>query len=238
MNISIKWKKRVIRSNLQGLSNIVRADSSLFQFVWFFFYIISSLVTVFLIGQSILKFMKCKVDANVRRNIVTQLDFPKITICNRNPLSSDYFLDLYNKVKVPLHKYQYYVLLPLESYMRNTSERYLTLAEKQNMTDLEGLVISCMFKNKPCSLKEDFIFIYEPYYQNCIRFNSGFVLLVQRKCIRPANSLTLSSTLACRIRSQLFIRISVFWFGLMTFRQISIDCLKMHLNSQPASTSS
>ena len=174
MNISIKWKKRVIRSNLQGLSNIVRADSSLFQFVWFFFYIISSLVTVFLIGQSILKFMKCKVDANVRRNIVTQLDFPKITFCNRNPLSSDYFLDLYRKANVPLHKFQYYMLLPLESYMRNTSGRYLTLAEKQNMTDLKGLVISCMFKNKPCPLKEDLIFIYEPYYQNCIRFNSGF----------------------------------------------------------------
>ena len=174
MYISIKWKRRVIRSNLQGLSNLVRVDSRIHQFVWFLMYIISSLITVYLFTESILKYMKCQVNANVRRKIsLTQLDFPKVTLCNRNPLSSDYFLDLYSKANVSLDKYQYYVLLKLENYMKKTSGRYLTLDEKKSMSDLEGMVISCMFKNKPCNLKEDFTFIFDSYYLNCIRFNSG-----------------------------------------------------------------
>ena len=117
--------------------------------------------------------MKCKVNTNVRYNTVTQLDFPKITFCNRNPLSSDSFLELYNKANVTLETYQYYLFLKLESYMKNTSGRHLTQAEKKNMSDLDGIIISCMFKNKPCHLKDDFIILFDSYYMNCIRFNSG-----------------------------------------------------------------
>ena len=173
MNISIKWEKRVIRANLQGLSNIVRADSRIHQLVWFLFYIISSLFTVYLFTESILIYVRYQVNANVRQNSLTQLDFPKITFCNQNPLSSDYFLDLYKKANVSLDKVQYRMVQKLENYMKETSGRYFTLAEKQNMTDFEGLVISCMFRNKPCNLKEDFISIFDSYYLNCVRFNSG-----------------------------------------------------------------
>ena len=71
--------------------------------------------------------------------------------------------------------------------MKKTSGRYLTLAEKQNMTDLEGLVISCMFRNKPCNLKEDFIFIFDSFFINCIRFNSGIDSLGRSKKVYSAN---------------------------------------------------
>ena len=126
-------------------------------------------------------------NANVRQNSLTQLDFPKITFCNQNPLSSDYFLDLYKKANVSLDEFHYSILLNLEDYMKKTSGRYLTLAEKQNMTDLEGLVISCMFRNKPCNLKEDFIFIFDSFFINCIRFNSGIDSLGRSKKVYSAN---------------------------------------------------
>ena len=57
--------------------------------------------------------------------------------------------------------------------MMNASGRHLTDAEKKNMSDLEGMLISCKFRNKPCSFKEDFVAIFDSYWLNCIRFNSG-----------------------------------------------------------------
>ena len=173
MKFSNQWKTRIARTNLAGPSNIVRADSSIFQIIWFWVYIVSVLFTVYLITESLFKYMKCQVNTNVRRKTVTELDFPKITFCNRNPFSSDYFLDLYNKTSVTLEEEQYYVLIQFESHMKNTSGRYLTLAEKQNMSDLEGMIISCMFKNKPCTFKDDFISFFDTFYLNCFSFNSG-----------------------------------------------------------------
>ena len=173
MNIGVKWKTRIGRTNLSGPSNIVRADSILFQVVWFLIYIVSVLVTFYLIAESLIKYTKCQVNTNVRRNLVTALDFPKVTFCNRYPLGTDFFLDMYKKANATYHMDQYYVLLMIESFMKNTSGRYLTLAEKRNMSDLEGLVISCKFRNKPCILKKDFIEIFDAFDMNCIRFNSG-----------------------------------------------------------------
>ena len=174
MNISSKWKERIVHANLSGLSNLVRAESSKCQLVWFLIYIMSTLFTAYLFVESLLKYMKCEVNSTVRRNMVNQLNFPKVTFCNRNPLSSEYFLDFISKADVELTTDQYYMLIKLESYMKNTSGRYLTLEEKLNMSDLEGMLISCMFRNKPCSFNDDFIAISDSYWLNCIRFNSGF----------------------------------------------------------------
>ena len=68
-----------------------------------------------------------------------------------------------------------HIYLPFkrESYMKNTNGRHLTQAEKQNMSDLDGMVIRCMFKNEPFNSKDDFITSFASYYMNCIRFNSG-----------------------------------------------------------------
>ena len=183
MNIGTRWKKRFVYSNLTGLSNIARSESSIHQISWFLICIVSAIFTAYLVIESILNFMECKVNTTVRRNTLTPMDFPKITFCNQNPLSSDYFLDLYKKANhkknITLDTFQYYLLLKLESYMKNTSERHLTLAEKQNMSDLDGMIISCMFRNKPCTLRKYFIYIFDSFYLNCIRFNSGMDLFGQ-----------------------------------------------------------
>ena len=117
MNISVVWKKRFIHTNLTGLSNIVRVDSRIHQIIWFIICIASTLFTAYLIIESILNFMRCQVSTTVRRISPTQLEFPMITLCNRNPLSSDFFLELYNKSKdnISLDKYQHYLLLKLEA---------------------------------------------------------------------------------------------------------------------------
>ena len=171
--INREWKRRLARTNVEGLSNLVRFDSSIYQLAWFSVYLLSSLLTVYLIAQSLLKYMKCQVNTTVRRKTVGELDFPKVTFCARNPLDSDSFLDMLNKTNATLEDDQYYVLLKFESYMKNKSGRYLSLAEKQNMSDLERMIVSCTFRSKACSFAEDFVAIFDSYWLNCVRFNSG-----------------------------------------------------------------
>ena len=177
MNVSLRWKKRFVYTNLTGLSNIARAESIIHQIIWFLICTASTLFTAYLVIESVIHFMKCQVSTTVRRTTLTKLDFPKITFCNQNPLNSDFLLDLYNKAhakkNITLETTQYYLLLQLESYMKNTSGRYLTEAEKLNMSDLDGMLISCMFRNKPCNLKDDFISVFDASFLSCISFNSG-----------------------------------------------------------------
>ena len=190
MKSSIQWKKRIAGTYRAELNQEVRVESRIYHFTWFAIYVLASLITIYLITQSLLKYMKCQVNTTVRRKSVTHFDFPKVTFCNRNPLGSDYFLDFLNKTNTTLKdRRTYYLLLKFESYMKNTSGRYLSLAEKQNMSDLDGMIISCLFKNKPCSLKGDFISIFDSYYLNCIRFNSG----IDSSTGRPIRSKRVSS---------------------------------------------
>jgi hypothetical protein len=99
--------------------------------------------------------------------------FPTVMICDINSLNTEYYVQLLNEANLidsldP--NMTFYNLMELEAFHKNTTGSYFTAEQKKAMSDLNGLVVSCTFKNKPCN-RSHFTYIYDPWLLNCIQFN-------------------------------------------------------------------
>ena len=163
-----------------GLPNVFRRQQPfVFRLVWLFIFFASGFFCLFLIMNSVRDFLKFRITTTYRLQSELNPVFPMITVCNINSLNSAYYIQLFDEAQIAKRSmdpffYDTQVLTDLEDYSKQTSGHYFTAEQRRNLTDLDGLVISCTFQNKPCN-RSQFQYVFNPLdIFNCLRFNSGF----------------------------------------------------------------
>ena len=106
----------------------------------------------FLVVKSVSEYLSFEVTTKIRTVFETPTLFPKITICNKNAITT---------------KYAYDEILNLKN-VSNLSMNYTKISHYLN-----DILLLCKFNNRNCST-DDFITILDNDYGKCYVFNSGF----------------------------------------------------------------
>ena len=144
---------------------------------WLLLFVFSASCCLYVTIRSISDYLAFKVSTTVRvHTAATQAFlFPRVTICNLNSLNSEYAVTMYRLAGVAnvslLTTNTYDVMQALESYQKRTTGAYFTADEKRRLFDLDAMLISCSYQQKPCHI-DDFEYFFDSYNLNCIRFNS------------------------------------------------------------------
>ena len=159
---------------LDGISNLARSEYTLIRVFWSLLFLSMACFCMFLIVNSIVEYCKFQVTTNFRKERELKAIFPTISLCNDNPLNTEYYVRLLDEANMTMLSTEaYYNFVALEYYKLQSSGRYLTDDEIRQLNDMDGFVISCTFKKKPCS-NASLRYIFLPVFLHCIQFNSGF----------------------------------------------------------------
>ena len=160
---------------IDGLPNIFRTKLIGFQIMWLVVLAFSSSFCVYLLANSFLEYFQFKVTTNYRLLSELKSIFPTVTLCNMNPMNTEYYMQLLaeaNLTSVNATSAPYYTFLALEEWHKRTTGEYFTLEERLQMSNLEEMLISCTFQNIACNASS-FTYLFHPKYLNCYQFNSG-----------------------------------------------------------------
>ena len=159
---------------MDAVPNILYSHTVILKVIWILVFVCSSAISSYLIIESTREFLKYQVTTSYRLISEEQSPFPAISICNINPLNTDFFVQLLNEANLTsLNKDPYVNLVSLEHYHKQSTGRYFSSEEKRTLFDMDGFVISCTFQNKPCNMS-DFRYAYFPDLTNCIQFRLRF----------------------------------------------------------------
>ena len=155
--------------------------------VFLFIFVLSALgVCSFLVIQSILNFFSYQVFTSSRIVFETPAYYPKVTICNNNPFTTEHAFDFLKKVNQSVFDEYYnadiyttakqtqnlYKLVNRYSLIQMNSKS-LTLTEKKKFGHaLDDILLSCSFNSHKC-LASDFEWTFDRHYGNCFVFNSA-----------------------------------------------------------------
>ena len=158
---------------INGVSNIIRSERRLVKFVWAAILLLSSCVSIFLIIGSIHEYQNYEVISTSRIVQEEESIFPMITICNNNPFSTDYIVQLVKRANLSFSTNPRRLVLQLESYLKKNTGSYMPDSVKRQFSDFDSMLIYCSFNNMYCD-SSHFEWIWHPYFCGCYRFNSGF----------------------------------------------------------------
>ena len=149
----------------------------------------SSCACGFLIIELLVDYLSFRVSTTTRTLYETPALFPKVTICNVNPFTTqyatgflsrinkdlNYTIDIFDKIQMKsLSFYNKSEIIANVYYQAIFKMNSLNETEKRKLShSLENLVHNCYFNAQPCS-KSDFKWHFDPFYGNCWQFNSGF----------------------------------------------------------------
>ena len=167
-------KQKLWHLRMDGVSNVVRSEYTIIKVFWSLLFVIIACLCVYLIAESIVEYCKFQVTTNFRKERELKATFPTIFLCNANPLNTEYYVQLLDEANMTeLDTDPYYNFVALEYYKLQSSGRYFTDDEIRRLNDVDGFLISCTFKKKPCS-SASLKYIFLPYFLHCIQFNVGF----------------------------------------------------------------
>jgi hypothetical protein len=154
--------------SIHGIVNIIRSQFLVSTMLWFILTIISICLGSYYALLSVLEYYQYDVTTYVRLITVEELEFPTITICNRNQFSTIESLN-YIEQKIENRK-------EIESISDYDAAEDLflniSMNESKNLTlSIDKMLISCTFNEKKCG-KNDFVWVFNRKYGNCYRFNS------------------------------------------------------------------
>ena len=135
-----------------------------------------------------LSYFEYQVTTTTRTINETPVDFPKITVCNLNPFTTQYGLDILKQVnqivypgidffdnnqtqsldvktKISYLKTLLIVAMGIVSNLSDSDKRLIS-------HDLEDMFIYCAYGQTLCSTA-DFVWSFDAYYGNCYSFNAG-----------------------------------------------------------------
>jgi amiloride-sensitive sodium channel subunit alpha/amiloride-sensitive sodium channel subunit gamma len=155
-------------SSANGIPNALNTKHKIIKYMWIVFFLISTGACAYSIIKSFQQYFQFDVVTKVR--IINEIPstFPKITICNRNPLSTNYTLynDIMNMKNINVKQLDYNVLLKYNSpYVTNEDRKKIGYS-------LEDMLISCKFADVVCNAN-DFEWKFDKFYGNCYDFNTG-----------------------------------------------------------------
>ena len=165
----------VLINNLRidAVPHIFQPSQLIMRMRWVFTFCCLTSFLLYMIINSLRDFLAYQVISTNRLQSDKSSVFPFITICNFNPLNSEYFVQLMIQANITeLDSLNYYNMLQLEAYAKRTTGSYMSNEEKRKLSNADAMIISCMFEGKRCSFS-DFTFFFDQYYLGCIQFNSG-----------------------------------------------------------------
>ena len=153
---------------IDGFSNIFRSRHINLKCIWVLVLILSAICCLVLIVKSVQEYLHYEVTTRTRLLAEQESVFPTITICNFNPYTTPYADALFSSANITNDVNNIWLL---DKYWRETTGHYLNDAQKEKMSDLNDILISCQFGFMWCNVA-DFEFMYHPLHHNCYRFNS------------------------------------------------------------------
>lgn len=159
-------KETILSSTGHGYPNIVRTNKWPIRLLW----IISTLVSIglcsLLIIQSILSYFKYEVTTKIRVINEFNSEFPTITVCNLNFLTTELFSQTFGKNFNSLPDEQF-----ADLNFRNMIESKLDL--KAFGDSKEKLIFKALENVYPIN-ETQIVYFYHPEHGNCYQINSGF----------------------------------------------------------------
>ena len=190
MNNKIKFliKDTLYNSLAQAIIKIMHTPFIVLKLVLIFFVFSTITLASYLIIEAILSYFSYEVTTMTRSIFETPAPFPKITICNSNPFTTEYALEfLKNANKIVSKKrnlfdssanydYSTKAKLATEIYSLALFKMNAYTFSDINKTalghSLDDILISCKFNAKACTRK-DFTWKFDKTFGNCFIFNSN-----------------------------------------------------------------
>ena len=152
-------KEDLYNSTAQACFKAYESPHITIKLFWAFCLLATSSLMAFFIVQSLFLFFGYEVIMTTRTHYEMTPLYPKVTLCNKNPLQTSYAYDISNGSN-------YEELIYLINTKFNDSQR-TALSHS-----LKDILFECEFNTKACT-HEDFILEYDQKLGNCFVFNSG-----------------------------------------------------------------
>ena len=165
-------KEILANSTSHGIPNIVRSDSLITKLVWLVFLLASTGLCAYLVVQSILNYASFDVNAKLRVVDEREAQFPTITICNEQKLTTSYALKFLNEIATENNLTLHQAFAKSFSMLQN--KNYTDEFKKRLGFNMYDNLIRCDFDlyYNFCG-DTDFLYTYKLDYGNCFVLNSG-----------------------------------------------------------------
>ena len=186
-----KMKKEAIECvetlSTHGLPNLMRTKYIFIKLMWLLLTILSAGFSVFFILKTLAEYAEYHVTTEVRLiNPEEPLEFPTISICNKNRFTTNYSIELLTDLLKENFNLSFADLLHhsdqnrtflIKYFFEKNESKYLFSNIEINEREKYGLSLKdalhyCQFDNKDCN-HLDFEWFFNSKYGNCYRFNSN-----------------------------------------------------------------
>ncbi len=172
------------------LLKLIKTPNNLLKVYLAIFVLVSSGLAAYTVIMSFIGYFSYEVITTSRTINETPTLFPKITICNVNPVISLYGVDLLKKANsmvssnIDIFNSTQMKLIDKDTkrvLYGNISLVFAALIQAENFTNeqkkllshsFKDTIIECQFNYKVCS-DSDFKWVFDPNYGNCYVYNSG-----------------------------------------------------------------
>ena len=158
---------------IDAVPNIFHRELSIVAFSWLLLFMMSSGACIYLICDAVAQYNEHKVTTTVR--FLTEQEpttLPTITVCNTNPFTSNFSLQLLAAANVSTNTSQvdfWHQYLQIEAYMNATRGSFLTIEEKLALSNFDQWIIPLKISSAVFTYER----IFHPKYFGCLRFNAN-----------------------------------------------------------------
>ncbi len=169
-------KKMLFRFSGHGLPNVFKTKCRYKKFMWSFLWATGLIISSFLVSQTIKDYFNYDVTITSRVMNEYPLLFPKVTICNMDPFTTDKSVDFLatmirqhtnediSQFKSNLDLVNYFIENAEGSSFKKTAMFYANKSDTQTKIsfsyDINKFIYSCQFGVWKCNLNDDFEWHY------------------------------------------------------------------------------
>ena len=170
-----------------GLPNLSRTKYTFIKFIWLLLTISSAGVSIYLIIKTLAEYLEYNVTTEVRLiNAEESLEFPTISICNKNRFSTNYSVEMIRELIKTKYNHSFedffhpnfsnsFLSISEKIFLQENETKYFFSNIEMNEREKYGLSIKdslkyCRFMNQDCKFS-DFEWFFNSKYGNCYRFN-------------------------------------------------------------------
>ena len=167
-------RKYVEHLKVDALPNILRSTYLVLSLAWTVMLIGSAGTCTWLIIDTFHEYSLYQVTTTTRLLNEDHPTFPTISLCSINPFTTDYAVQLLNKINAAYlfgnadQNYNYFE--QMQHNLNSTRGYYMTDEEKANLTDPNSFLLKCSYQGSEC-YASNFTLMFHPYYLGCYRFN-------------------------------------------------------------------
>ena len=146
------------------------------------FLVVSSGLAAYTVVESFINYFEYEVITTTRTIFETPTLFPKVTICNLNPLTTKFAFQFLKEQVNFEDELSNWTFEESSSFTRDSYYKALNIAGNKNFSDekrqnlghsLDDMLLSCSYNGEECGSR-DFMWVFDPMYGNCYVFNSGW----------------------------------------------------------------